>query len=391
MQKKYQFIYENLVKALPGKPWVKAHSNLINGGKAPSLPKLMSNMLVYGLHLYETKTHFLKDNYEKGIVAESMSTCNAFLAVYHSLEIDNKSKLLKRFQSAFFQPNDMRAINYELFMCFYLISQGHEVEIKDDDISGDTYDYLVKTKADEYIQVECKSFAYDKGLYVSGEDASELYSAILSQSHGLEGNIDNQINVYTIELEQAIPKNKKTRDQLVTEIISRLKNPHALADSKIKIHHEVYDDVVDVGDVDSHLDLPIQKNGVEVARVASPPNGCKGRFCLIITTHVKAAIQREFEKICKRSAKEQLPNTKPSCISVEISNYEVFNFLKDSPGFENKIKNIFKQQHLTSILLFNNIQGNIASDSSHFYASPVVKEFKNTGSNFSNVSSLKLV
>tara|TARA_Y100000588_G_scaffold301948_1_gene324039 strand:- start:2585 stop:3415 length:831 start_codon:yes stop_codon:yes gene_type:complete len=275
-------------------------------------------------------------------------------------------------------------------MYFYLVSQEHEVEVKDDDTSGDTYDYLVRTKADEYIQVECKSFAYDKGLYVSGEDASELYSAILSQSHGLECNIDNQINVYTIELERTIPKNKKTRDLLVAEIISRLNNPHAPADSKVKIHHEVYSDVANIDEVDSHLDLPIQKNGVEVGRIASPPNDCKGRFCLIITTNVKAAILREFEGICKRSAKEQLPNTKPSCISVEISNYEVFNALKDSPRFENKIKNIFKQQHLTSILLFTNTQGNIASDGSHFYVSPIVKEFKNTSSYFSDVSSLKL-
>ncbi|MCJ8301696.1 hypothetical protein [Shewanella sp.] len=391
MHNKYQYIYQNLVKVLHNKPWVKAHSNLINGGKEASLPKLMSNMLVYGLHLYETKAHFLKDHYEKGVVAESMSTCNAFLAIYHSLKIDNQRKFLRRFQAAFFQPSDMRAIYFELFMCFYLVNQGHMVEVKDDDTNGDTYDYLVKTKADEYIQVECKSFSYDKGLYVSGEDASGLYSAILSQSHGLECNVDNQVNVYTIELKQTIPKNKKTRDQLVAQIISHFNNPHALADSKIKIHHEVYDDVANIDEIDSHLDLPIQKNGVEVGRIASSPNGCKGRFCLIITTHAKAALLREFEKICKRTAKEQLPNTKPSCITLEISNPEVFNVLKDCPRFENKIKNIFKQQHLTSIFLFTNIQGNIASDGSHFYSSPVVKEFKNTNSNFSDVSSLKLV
>jgi|GEM_PF-2382350 hypothetical protein len=390
MQNKYQHIYENLAKVLPNKPWIKAYSNLMNGGKVPSLPKLMSNMLVYGLHLYETKAHFLKDDYEKGIVAESMSACNAFLTIHHSLEKDNQSKLLKRFQSAFFQPNDMRAICYELFMCFYLVSQGFEVEIKDDDTSGDTYDFLVRTKDDKCIQIECKSFAYDKGMYVSGEDASELYSAILRQSHGLECNIDNQFNVYTIELEQAIPKNNKSRDLLVAEIISRLNNPNAPTDSKIKIHHEVYGDVSNIDEVDSHLDLPVPKNGVEVGRIVSSPNGCRGRFCLIITTHAKDAILREFEGICQKSAKVQLPNTKPSCISLEISNYQVFNALKDSPRFKSKINNIFKQRHITSILLFTNIQGNIASDGSHFYASPVVKEFRNTRSYFSDVSSLKL-
>lgn len=391
MHNKYQYIHEHLVKTLPDKPWKKAYSNLISGGKPPSLPKLMSNQLVYGLHLYETKPLFLKDDYEKRLVAESMSTCNAFLTIYHSLAEDNRNKLLKRFKAAFFQPNDMRAIYYELFMCFYLISQGHDVEVKDGDTSGDTYDYLVKTKTDEFIQVECKSFAYDKGLYVSGEDAIELHSDILSQSHELESGINNQFDIYTIELEQAIPKNNKTRNQLLTDIICLLKNPNALTESKIKVRHEIYSDIANIDKVDSHLYLPIHTNGVEIIRVASTPNGCKGRFCLIITTHIKAALLRDFEKICKRAAKEQLPNTKPSCISVEISNSEVFSFLKDSPAFETKIKNIFKQQHLISILLFNNIQGDVASDGSHFFASPLVKEFKNYDSDFSDLSSLKIV
>lgn len=391
MQTKYKYIYENLEKVLPSKPWVKAYTNIISGGKTPSLAKLASNMLVYGLYLFENKGPPLKDPYEQRILAESMSTCNSFLGMYQSLEKSNQSKLLKRFEASFFQPSDMRAINFELFMYFYLSSQGHSVEVKDGDKNGDTYDYLAKKKDDGYIQIECKSFAYDKGLYVSGEDASELYRLILNQPHGLDIQPDNQIDVYTIELEQAIPKNKKTRDLIITNIISCLNNPQIIVDSKINIHHEVHENVHNISEVDSHLELTIGKHGVEIGRIASPPNGRKGRFCLIITTHAKNSLLREFENICKRAAKEQLPDSKPSSITVEVSNFEVFNYLKDSPRFKNKINNIFKQKHLISLMLFTNTQGSIASDGSHFYASPVVKEFQNNDSNFCVTSSLKLV
>ncbi|EGQ7962904.1 hypothetical protein HRO21_004622, partial [Vibrio parahaemolyticus] len=54
-QKNYKHIYENMLKVLPDKPWVKSYSNIISGGKSPSLPTLMNNSLVYGLHLYETR------------------------------------------------------------------------------------------------------------------------------------------------------------------------------------------------------------------------------------------------------------------------------------------------------------------------------------------------
>ncbi|AIW14100.1 hypothetical protein VITU102760_25640 [Vibrio tubiashii] len=390
-QKNYKHIYENMLKVLPDKPWVKSYSNIISGGKSPSLPTLMNNSLVYGLHLYETRGDLLKDNYEHGIVAEAMSTCNAFLYIYSSLGKDNKNQILKRFQSAFFQPNDMRAINYELFMCFYLTNQGHEIEIKDNDISGDTYDFLIKTNDNEHIQLECKSFSYDKGLYVSGEDASDIYKAILSQDHGLVCNIDNQVTVYSIEIEQGVPKNKTTKEEFVTEIIKLLHSPSEESDCKIKVHRQIYDDVANISDVDSHLDLPIKNHGVEVGRIASSPNGNSGRFCLIITTHVKGSLQREFENVCKRAAKEQLPSTRASCISVEISNSQVFSFFEGNRSIENKIRNIFKQRHLTSILLFNNTQGEIASDGTHFYMSPLVKEFKNSNSKFFDTSSLKSV
>lgn len=391
MQTKYNYIYENLEKVLPSKPWLKAYTNIVSGGKTPSLPKLASNMLVYGLYLFENKGTSLKDPYEQSVLAESMSACNAFLGIYQSLEKSNQGKYLKRFESSFFQPNDLRAINFELFMYFYLSSQGHSVEIKDDDKNGDTYDYLAKTKDNAYIQIECKSFAYDKGLYVSGEEASDLYSLILNQPHGLDIQTDNQIDVYTIELEQAIPKNKKTRDLMITDIISCLNNPQATVDSKINIYHEVHENVDNISEVDSHLDLTIGKHGVEIARIASTPNGSKGRFCLIITTHAKKSLLREFENICKRSAKEQLPNSKPSSITVEVSNPEVFNYLKNSPEFENKINNIFKQKHLVSLLIFTNTQGSIASDGTHFYSSPVVKEFINNGSSFYGTAGIKLL
>ncbi len=387
-KRNYQYIYTELTKVFQKKPWLKAYKDLTGGGQQVTLKKLADYIITYGLYLWESHEQRKLDEYEWSIVADAMFCCNLFLSIYHSFDNDEKNQFFSRFKAAFSQPNDMRAINFELFICFYLINKKYTVQSKDDEKTGETFDYLVKNSLGQEIQVECKSFSYDKGLYLTAEEAQTLYGLILDREHNLNCNYDNKIAVYTFEMCQVFPKSTTSINQLIDNIISALKYPENDTNNKFKIHIEEFHEVQDINEADAHLKLQHQDHGIELGRIVSMPDGNKGRFCLRITTHIKDSFLRDFESICKRAAKTQLLKDKPASIAVHVSNFEILKYLHSDNRFSNKLNNIFEQKHLISLVFFSNTQGDIALDGSYFYAEPIVKEFKNPNSKFNEIKGL---
>ncbi|MGN2670362.1 hypothetical protein [Aliivibrio fischeri] len=388
MNEKFQYIYEHLVSVFPDKPWVKAYKNLSNGGKEISLQKLSENMLVYGLSLWELSGRKF-NSYELGAIEEAMSTCNFFLGTYHSLEEKYKKNVHSRFEAAFTKSNDMRAINFELFMYYYLREIGYSVEDMDGKNIEENYDFLITNENGCQLQLECKSFAYEKGLYLNNDDAYELHKVVCDKINNLTYEGSNRVTVYTIEMYSGMPKSNSGKEQLLQGIICSLENPDEFKNEKFQIHIDVFDDVEDIYKIDSHLNLKVESYGIEVGRFASMPNGNKSRTCVRVTTHLKPSFTREFESVCKKAAKMQLPSDKASYIALHISNHEVLNYIKSDVRFDNKIKNIFNQKHLVGLGLFSNIHCNMSEDQRLFYSSPIIEELKNADTSFNELSGLK--
>nr|AKN40491.1 hypothetical protein [Vibrio tasmaniensis] len=293
------YIYEHMVRVFPDKPWVKAYSNIYGGGQTPSLPKVMDNFLVQGLYIFETKHESRRDQYEIGLIEQSMSLCNAFLGMYHSLVGIEQDNCLKRFQAAFHKPNDLRAIDFELFCYLQLHCNNCSVEVKDGDNSGDNFDYLITDHKGLQVQLECKSFAYSKGLYVPGEDAARLYNRILSLEHGLGGVPDNQLRIYTIELKKELPKGEESLNRLAEQIICTINDESYVGNELFCVQCEIFNNVENIEESDRTLHFNSGAVGIEVGRVASLSKGGRGRFSLILNSAVKeSALFREFETIC---------------------------------------------------------------------------------------------
>ncbi|EGQ8410692.1 hypothetical protein GTP43_10230 [Vibrio cholerae] len=380
--------YQKLVKIFPDKPWNLSISKL-NKTKSATIIELSEYYIAYGVALWGEGKYFNEPNeYDVMAMNEALFYCGKIMEYADSLEEVNKDKLLARFKAAFGQPNDMRALVFEVFMYYSLGSFGYVVEPKDDDAMGETYDYLVNNGNKE-IQVECKSFSYDKGLILSGEDAYELALNLLSEKLTLTNESERNISVLTVELtsESLMYINKKK--VLARKIVDSL-NAGEYSTNEFNLYLESFDDVDDINDIDSWIKLPIKKRGIEIATVASMPDGMSNRICLLITTPINNSFLRNFEKICNKAAKKQLGDTKPSSIAIHFSNYEsLYESCINSSQFNNKINLLFKQKHIISVLFVSNISVYEEERFPFFSLAPRFEEIRNVNSIYYDDGPLK--
>jgi hypothetical protein len=253
-------------------------------------------------------------------------------------------------------------------------------------VAGQTYDYLITRESTE-IQVECKSFAYDKGLLSTGEDAQDLAEMILIRELDFLESPIGEIGVLTIEMFESIPKSKKAIDQLANEIYSSLHGSHQ-PNNRFQLHIEHFNEIKNINEVDAALDLAVQKNGVELAFVVSIPDEEKSRICVRITTRANNSFLREFENVCKEAAKRQLGEDKASSIAIHISNIETLSEFLDDSRFATKKNNIFNQNHIVSLIIVSNISVYQENTYPFFYVSPKIIEFGNDRSKFGKIDKI---
>ncbi|GHX59639.1 hypothetical protein VCSRO206_3404 [Vibrio cholerae] len=160
--------------------------------------------------------------------------------------------------------------------------------------------------------------------------------------------------------------------------------------NEFNLYLESFDDVDDINDIDSWIKLPIKKRGIEIATVASMPDGMSNRICLLITTPINNSFLRNFEKICNKAAKKQLGDTKPSSIAIHFSNYEsLYESCINSSQFNNKINLLFKQKHIISVLFVSNISVYEEERFPFFSLAPRFEEIRNVNSIYYDDGPLK--
>ncbi|MBG6246742.1 hypothetical protein CS369_22200 [Candidatus Symbiopectobacterium sp. 'North America'] len=159
----YDTTYKRLLQYFPEKPWQEA---ILKLGSNPPIHRLGENLISYGLYLCESKRFDEYDEYDRNAVADAILYSEKLMDFYDELHENKKNPFKSRWKAVFYVANDMRALTFEIFVYYSLQSYDWSVESKDDSTSGETYDYLASRK-DNVVQVECKSFAYNKGLLIN--------------------------------------------------------------------------------------------------------------------------------------------------------------------------------------------------------------------------------
>lgn len=384
-----EYLYKILIAELPDKPWVSAFQKINrNTKRSPSIDILGENLISYGLHLWEARSSDVLDDYEDWAMANALYYCALFINLTKTVKPERRAELISKFKAAFMRPSSMRSIMVETFLFHAFRGMNYRVECKDDEIAKETYDFLV-TKGNIQLQVECKSFAYDKGLVISSREAQELASLIIGRKPQLQREAEGEVCFLTIDILKEIGSSLEERESLVDAIFQALNNQLDPLDERFKIHLEYASNVENIDEVDGPLIVPvIAGDGSELATYVSAPDGRKSRFFLRIFARTADAFWREFEKVCKIAAAEQLNSDRPSSIVLHISNIDSLDRITKSPRFQPKLNNVFGKSHVVSVIFVSDIEARGRSTFPWLEFAPAIQEFQNNNSKFPGVPKL---
>lgn len=379
----YDYVYSRLVANFPKKPWVNALYDL-SRTKTPTIDQLVDYIIPYGISLWESKKESEYDEYQNSIISHSMFYCGKILEFLDSLETSYQERLKSRFSAGCKKPSEMRAVTFEVFVFFALASHGYEIECKDNESKKETYDYLIN-KDNNAIQIECKSFAYDKGLHITSGDSQKLIETILGLGDKLRINEKpmREISLLTLEITKPLPSLPKEKRIFIDGILNEIQRRSYKSTSGFAFHLDRYSEIQNISETDAFLDfLHLDQHGVSLGLTVSAPDGDQSRHGLQITTHSSNGFWREFEKVCKHASKHQLKKNRPASILVHVYNIEILEIMLKDPRFRQKLNNIFEQDHIISVTIISNIHPNIQEEYPFFYISPIIKEFINEKSSF---------
>ena len=376
-------IYTNLLSIFPEKPWLKIINSLPHNASAQMLSEYK---ISYGLHIFENKSEKESDYYERQYVLDSLVFISLFLKTFNLAGESERETMRLRMQAAFSQRSEMESFLFELFIFWMIKNNGYEIT-HEDGLNGDGfYDFLLKDGKNR-IQIECKSFTYDKGLLLKGPIANILGQRLFHELDKLKlDNIPaNTFVCYTIEILETIPDSENGKAELIDQICESLRANRYDINSRFKIHVEINNNIPNIAEEDSCVNLPTDSNGIEVFRADSIPSENHGILSLRITTRIKDSFFSNFENLCKKAAKKQLPSNRPSCIAVHLYNMESLTKLVHSKRFDHKIMSIFKSRHVVSLLIVYGITVCETDEYPYFIFYYSSREILNENTIFSNL------
>lgn len=125
-------------------------------------------------------------------------------------------QIARRIHGAFKNPDEMRAIQFELGIATHFIRRGHAVAWPE--MTGmETFDLLATDLGVDGLEIECKSASIDKGRKVHRREALECLDAVREQLEKTSRNLHSGLSVVL-----TIPNRLPTEYRARTELYSRI-------------------------------------------------------------------------------------------------------------------------------------------------------------------------
>lgn len=106
-----------------------------------------------------------------------------------------KKRLIRRIHGAFQNPDEMRAIHFEMMAATHFVRRGHSIIWPDEMEETGTFDLLVENIGINGLEVECKSVSCDKGGKIHRREALEFFQLIKPQLDSASRNLRSGLAV----------------------------------------------------------------------------------------------------------------------------------------------------------------------------------------------------
>jgi len=271
-------------------------------------------------------------------------------------------ELKNRFEGAFKLASGMRALQHELYMADVLISRGCSIEWPEENKGEETFDLLVyPPKELPPFELECKSFAGDKGFTVRLADAHRLIGALLDKI-SLEQLLTAKEGfavILTITLTEPVPKDDKSFKAFVVHLVSEIETKGNNLDGVgFSVVEEFCPLVGDMADEDVCFNAAQTLPGPTAAFVAchDPEHRLKG---IRVVSAGDVRIWKEVARVSKQAFKKQLTGKRPGALALQFINdtLEPFETVLE-PGNKYRLLSeaLFTKDHALMLIVTNSIE-----------------------------------
>ncbi len=359
-------IYERISLIYPDKPWMAIVEKILqmkNRFPMRTGQAELDNWLAFALARFERRQYEVRSGYEWKTMAEAFLYVDRVAYYCESVRngFNGPVSLEKRFRGALSNPEDARAIRFELYMADLLSAQGCNIVWPLENEGYETFDLLVQPNNGlPEFELECKSFSGNKGVMVDMSDGQRLLEACMSlvPLHKLIPARPKMASIITVIVTNEIPKDENSLVRLANNIIAEIRGEKTTLDSSIfSIRHDFCDLIGDPNDADSCLEAASKLPGGMLAFVATGSNeeGWKG---FQVSWAGKLTLWKKAERSGKGALDRQLTKKRPGAVALQFTNDSVESIWlsnNESNKFRKLAEKLFTREHAAMVVIASEI------------------------------------
>lgn len=359
-------IYCRISGIYPDKPWLDTVDKIRGQEKAYPMragQAEVDNWIAFALTRFERELYNINSGYEWKALAETMLHVERVARHCESVRngLEGPRELEKRFRGSMRNPDDGRAIRFELYMADVLASRGCKIAWPKENAGKETFDLLVQPPNGlPEFELECKSFGGSKGASIELSDGQRLLEACLNLTkiHELIPSHPGLASILTIDVYDTIPKDEKSLQHMARNVVSTIKGEQpTITPHTFKIRQDVRPLIGDPGDPDSCHAAADQLPGAMLGFVAtgSYEEGWKG---FQVSWSGKFTLWQKAERTAKDAFDRQLTKKRPGAVALQFVNDTVESIWL-SNNEENKFRQLadklFSREHAALVVIATEI------------------------------------
>lgn len=320
--------YDRLVKLFPDRPWLRRVELLRHQVKDnPLLGSHLrrENSIAYGLAGWEEFKLALPNEEAWAETLSAIAFAAQVVELCEGAQAGGKGErnLPRRVHGALRNPSDMRALLFELHLAVALHRRGCKITWTDESRGKETFDMLVEAQGMPAFELECKSFAMDKGEAIPHGAALALLDKVLPLIHSWWPLLSQSLIAVTIDMQSEIPTDAallKQRAQEVADVIG-------MGGGVVKGLCEVSVTLVDLGNPSTAA--VVDKNTALAIADAHAGGGASYHVfrklqdeswgVLRVRGPRENRLIRDVETVAKNALKKkQLTGTRPACLALQF-------------------------------------------------------------------------
>jgi hypothetical protein len=319
-------IYNALVDAFPHKPWLKRTEVLDQHAKSAPLRHALarkSNDIAYSLSLFDQFGMGLMATPEESEMVVAMCTIAQTLNLAKISGEQARSRLLKRLEGAFRNPDDMRAMRMELHTATHLHRLGSRVEWSDECSGQETFDMLIVGASGQEVEVECKTWSEDKGSAITAEQASGLLQHLDGMKTKLIETVNSgEVLAAILTVAAGLPRSEPEQRQLAHDLVRAIvKSQPIVADAGKVSLHRLPAPLIGQLEGDTHIAYCLQLVDAKLGPAVGYRAVIVDRQRTVIVEFRSERASKKFSRMlkdAKHAIRDQMTGSRPGCLVVRL-------------------------------------------------------------------------